>query len=491
MKKVFDKFVNGCVTLVNKYLPDAFIFAVILTIFVFVVAIFVTGVSPDTVTTPAVENVPFFERFMNLVYTGWYGGFWSLLAFSMQMALVVVTGSILANTPQVHNALVKLAKQPKTPGGAVFLVTFVGIVVAFINWGAALIVGGILAKEIARQLKGVHYALLVAAGYIGIGMWHGGFSGSIPLMIATPTAAGSGVFSISGGATFPLQAFNQSIFAPYNLFIYVVGLAVLPFVVKAMHPSQEKTVPVNPAVFAGEVEEPAKKARKEMTPAEKLENSHVLNWIIVILGFLAIVWYFVKMVRSGASFSLDLNMVNFMFLFISMALYGTPIKTVRAVNSVASGAAGVILQFPFYAGIAGMMVYAGGSSGVSIAKVVSDFFINISNATTFPLLVWLSAGIVNFFVPSGGGQWAVQAPLVMPAAQTMGLNLGKAAMSIAWGDCWTNLIQPFWALPLLAVAKLGAKDIMGYCIVCLLVLGVIIAIGMLIPAPAVAALLLA
>ena len=483
MKKVFDKFVNGCVTLVNKYLPDAFIFAVILTIVVFVFAIIVTGVAPS-------ETVGVLDRFTNLIYTGWYGGFWSLLAFAMQMALVVVTGSILANTPQINKALVALAKKPKTPGGAVFLVTFVGIVVAFINWGAALIVGGILAKEIARQLKGVHYALLVAAGYIGLGMWHGGFSGSIPLMVATPTNATSGVFAISGGATFPIQAFNQTIFAPYNLFIYVVGLAVLPFVMKAMHPAADKVTPVNPEMFAGEKAEEAPKARKDMTPAEKMENSVILNWIIVVLGFIAIIWYFVRMARSGAAFSLDLNMVNFIFLFVSMALYGKPIKTVRAVNEVAAGAAGVILQFPFYAGIAGMMTYAGGSTGVSIAKVVSDFFINISTTTTFPLFVWISAGIVNFFVPSGGGQWAVQAPLVMPAAVTMGVPIGKAAMSIAWGDCWTNLIQPFWALPLLAVAKLGAKDIMGYCIVCLIVLGVIMAIGMLIPPPAVAALLL-
>lgn len=482
MKKVFDKFVNGCVTLVNKYLPDAFIFAVILTIVVFVFAVIVTGVAPA-------DDIGVFDRFINLIFNGWYGGFWSLLAFAMQMALVVVTGSILANTPQINKALVALAKKPKTPGGAVFLVTFVGIVVAFINWGAALIVGAILAREIARQLKGVHYALLVAAGYIGLGMWHGGFSGSIPLMVATANA-GPGMFSIAGGATFPIQAFNQTIFAPYNLFIYVAGLAVLPFVMKAMHPAADKVKPVNPEMFANEEKEAVAVARKDMTPAERLENSIILNWIIVIMGFIAIIWYFASMAKDGRAFSLDLNMVNFMFLFISMALYGTPIKTVKAVNNVTAGAAGVILQFPFYAGISGMMTYAGGSNATSIAKVISDFFISISTATTFPLFVWLSAGIVNFFVPSGGGQWAVQAPLVMPAAGEIGVPVGKAAMSIAWGDCWTNLIQPFWALPLLAVAKLGAKDIMGYCIVCLIVLGFLMAIGMLIPPPAVAALLL-
>ncbi|MDD3383997.1 MAG: TIGR00366 family protein, partial [Bacilli bacterium] len=198
---------------------------------------------------------------------------------------------------------------------------------------------------------------------------------------------------------------------------------------------------------------------------------------------IAIVWYFYDMLGvRKASFSLDLNMVNFIFLIVSMALYKTPIRTVHAVNNVASGAAGVMLQFPFYGGIAGMMTYAGGSTGTSLAAILSNFFINISNNVTYPIFVMLSAGIVNFFVPSGGGQWAVQGPIVMPTALTFDrVTEGKAAMAIAWGDCWTNLIQPFWALPLLAVAKLQARDIMGYCIIALLALGIIIIIGMLIP----------
>ncbi len=470
----FGKLTDGCVSLVSKYLPDAFIFAVILTIFVFIVTIPASGVA-------ASETVSTFQRFINIIFKGWYGGFWSLLAFSMQMALVVVTGSILANTPQVKRGLVKLAKLPKTPGQAVWMVAFIGIIVAFLNWGAALIVGAILAKEIAKQLKGVHYALLVAAGYLGLGMWHGGFSGSIPLQIASTVTFKNSLGEVLWTTTgIP---FNQTIFAGYNLFIYVLGLIVLPILIKYMHPKADKVVTVDPSVFADEKEEAEKLERKSMTPAQKMEHSKVLNYIVVVMGLIAIVWYFYDMLGvRKASFSLDLNMVNFIFLIVSMALYKTPIKTVQAVNNVASGAAGVMLQFPFYGGIAGMMTYAGGSTGTSLAAILSNFFISISNNVTYPIFVWLSAGIVNFFVPSGGGQWAVQGPIVMPTALTFDrVTEGKAAMSIAWGDCWTNLIQPFWALPLLAVAKLQARDIMGYCIIALLALGIIIAIGMLIP----------
>jgi short-chain fatty acids transporter len=165
-------------------------------------------------------------------------------------------------------------------------------------------------------------------------------------------------------------------------------------------------------------------------------------------------------------------------LFAAILLHGTPINTVRAVNSAAKSVGGIVLQFPFYAGIMGVMV-AVGPEGVSLAGGISDFFVSISNQTTFPLFTFLSAGIVNFFVPSGGGQWAVQAPIMMPAGATLGVDAAKTAMSIAWGDAWTNMIQPFWALPVLGIAKLGAKNIMGYCLVVLMYSGIIIALGLM------------
>ncbi len=209
-----------------------------------------------------------------------------------------------------------------------------------------------------------------------------------------------------------------------------------------------------------------------MTPAERIENSKVLSLLLGVMGYAFIIGYFV---RNG--FALNLNIVNFVFLFTAIILHGTPRHLLDAVFSGARNTAGILLQFPFYAGIMGMMT-AAGPEGSSVASVISDWFVSISNETTFPLFTFLSAGIVNFFVPSGGGQWAVQAPIMMPAGLELGVDSAKTAMAIAWGDAWTNMIQPFWALPALGIAGLGAKDIMGYCLVVLIASGVIICAGM-------------
>ncbi len=176
---------------------------------------------------------------------------------------------------------------------------------------------------------------------------------------------------------------------------------------------------------------------------------------------------------------LDLNSVNFIFLILGLLGHGTPIRYVHATIDAAKGAAGVILQFPFYAGIQAMMVYHAGTTGTSLAAVISNFFVSISTTVTFPLWTFLAAGIVNFFVPSGGGQWSVQGPIMMPAGLALGVKPAVTGMAIAWGDQWTNMIQPFWALPALGAAGLGAKDIMGYCVLTLIVMGVVAVIGFL------------
>jgi short-chain fatty acids transporter len=214
--------------------------------------------------------------------------------------------------------------------------------------------------------------------------------------------------------------------------------------------------------------------KADMTPAERLENSRTLSLVLGVMGFSYIIFYFVT---NG--FALNLNIVNFTFLFSAVLLHGTPKSLLNSVSQGARNCSGILLQFPFYAGIMGMMT-ATGDSGASLAGVISQAFVSISNETTFPLFTFLSAGIVNFFVPSGGGQWAVQAPIMMPAGAALGVDAAKTAMAIAWGDAWTNMIQPFWALPALAIAGLGAKDVMGYCLMALIGSGVIISAGLLI-----------
>jgi short-chain fatty acids transporter len=450
MKNAFEKLTRGSVKLVERFLPDPFIFAVILTFIVVVAAMLFTGQTPIGV----VES--------------WYGGFWNLLAFSMQMVLVLVTGTILATAPAFKKLLGKLASIPKTKIQAVLIVNFVALIACFINWGFGLVIGAVFAKEVAKKVKGIDYPLLIAAAYSGFLVWHAGMSGSIPLKLAD----GTGLETATNGAVIDPITTNLTIFSTFNLLIFGIILFTLPFLLSFMHPKGDNVKAIDPALLEDEVEE-VSVAKEDMTPAERLENSRVINYVLSALGFIFIIKYFID---NG--FSLNLNIVNFTFLFAAILLHGTPINTVRAVNSAAKSVGGIVLQFPFYAGIMGVMV-AVGPEGVSLAGGISDFFVSISNQTTFPLFTFLSAGIVNFFVPSGGGQWAVQAPIMMPAGATLGVDVAKTAMSIAWGDAWTNMIQPFWALPVLGIAKLGAKNIMGYCLVVLMYSGIIIALGLM------------
>ncbi|EOC99455.1 TIGR00366 family protein [Caldisalinibacter kiritimatiensis] len=449
---MFRKFTNGCVALVQRYLPDPFLFAVILTLIVFVLGMIFTGQGP-----------------MSMV-VHWSDGFWGLLSFSMQMALVLVTGHTLAQAPIIKKGLKKLASIPKTPLQAIVAVTLVEAIAAWINWGFGLVIGALYAREIAKQIKGVDYRLLIAAGYSGFIVWHAGLSGSIPLKLAT---AGADLAKATNNVVVDPISTSQTIFAPFNLIILAVIVVTLPLVNRLMHPKGDNVVTIDPKLLEDEEEELAV-AKEDMTPADKMENSPVLSLLIGLMGLAYVVYYF-----ASNGFKLNLNIVNFMFLFTGIILHGTPRRFLDAIASAAKGTAGIILQFPFYAGIMGMMT-GGNAEGLSLAGVMSNAFVSISNETTFPFFSFLSAGLVNFFVPSGGGQWAVQAPIMMPAGAEIGVSATKTAMAIAWGDAWTNLIQPFWALPALGIAGLGARDIMGFCVVDLIYTGVIIALGLMI-----------
>ncbi|MDN5299389.1 MAG: short-chain fatty acid transporter [Clostridiales bacterium] len=443
---MFKKLTNGCIALVQKYLPDAFLFAVILSIIVFVLGIFMTGQTP-----------------MAMVQH-WGNGFWSLLSFSMQMALVVVTGFVLADTKVVKRFLDKLAGIPKSPKGAIYMVSVVSLIAMFINWGFGLVVGPLFAKRLAKRVKGVDYRLLIATGYASIANWHGGISGSIPLKMAS-----GGLEAETAGALTVAIPTSQTIFSHWNLIIQLAILIIIPLVNRAMHPDPEHTVEVDPRLLEDDVV--IRKGKSEMTPAERMESSMVLSMIIGVGGLAYIIWHF-----TTKGFDLNLNIVNFIFLFSAILLHGNPKDFLDSINRAARGVGGVILQFPFYAGIMGMMI-GKNAEGVSVAIIMSNAFVAISTPMTFPLYTYLSAGVVNFFVPSGGGQWAVQAPIMMPAGASLGVNPAITGMAIAWGDAWTNLIQPFWALPSLAIAGLGARDIMGYCIIDLFVVGVITVLG--------------
>lgn len=445
---MFQRLISGCVKMVQRYLPEPFIFAIILT---FIAALLAMPICHQT-PVEVVEH--------------WGGGVWNLLAFSMQMALVLVCGSTLAAAPVVKRGISALASLPKSSAGAIALVTAVSAIACWLNWGFGLIVGVIFAKEIARKLLGVDYRLLIASAYSGFVVWHAGLSGSIPLTMATPgealTAATNGIL------TAPVPV-SQTILHPYNLVMVVLVIAALVTVNALMHPKQG-VVTVDPSLL---VEETAEVSETADTPAEKMENSRILAWLIALLGLSYLV---IKLFFRGGAF--DLNSVIMLFLFVGVILHGTPLSYVRAFTKAASGAAGILLQFPFYAGIMGIITGVG-HSGICFGTVISDACISISTPTTYPLLTFLCAAVLNMFVPSGGGHWAIQAPIMFAAGANLGVDPGLTGTAIAWGDAWTNLIQPFWAIPALAIAKLNAKDIMGFCLIDLLVTGVIICGGLL------------
>lgn len=449
--------IKFCVKLVQRWLPEPFIFAIILTLVAACLAMPICHQTPIEV----VEN--------------WGGGVWNLLAFAMQMALVLVCGSTLAAAPAIKRVISSLAGIPKSPAAAIALVTGVSAIACWLNWGFGLIVGVIFAKEIAKRLQGVDYRLLIASAYSGFVVWHAGLSGSIPLTMATPGEAL--VKATNGILTEPVPV-SQTILDYHNLIIVAVVIIAIVITNSLMHPKND-IICVDPALLEEESassQQPTANGQQPIakTPAQRMENSRVLSWIVALLGFSYLI---IHLGFRGGSF--DLGSVIMLFLFLGVVLHGTPLAYVCAFGKAATGASGIILQFPFYAGIMGIITGVG-ASGICFGTVISNACISISTPTTYPLLTFLCAALLNMFVPSGGGHWAIQAPIMFAAGANLGVDPGLTGTAIAWGDAWTNLIQPFWAIPALAIAKLDAKDIMGFCLIDLLITGIIICSGLVI-----------
>jgi len=421
---------------VQRWLPDAFIFSVLLTGIVFAAGIFSQGESPVAMV-----------RF-------WGDGIWNLLTFAMQVILTLITGHVLAQSKPVQAGLGKIATLAKTPPQAIMLMTFIALIACWLNWGFGLIASALFAKELARRVRGVHFPLLVASAYSGILIWHAGLSGSIPLKLAMI----GGDFGIE--QVIPV---SQTMFSFPILMMCAVMLISLPIINSLMLPDESEIQAFEEIPFN---QSSKKTVKKDMTPAERLENSVITSFLLSALGACYLVIHF----SEGGS--LDLNSLNLIFLVLGILFHATPASYLDSLNDAIKGSSGIVIQFPLYAGIMGMVVQSG------LATSISTWFVSISDASTFPVLTFLSAGLVNLFVPSGGGQWAVQAPIVIPAAQSLGVPLNQAAMAVALGDAWTNMAQPFWALPLLGIAGLGIRDIMGYCVVALLWSGIVFTLGL-------------
>lgn len=434
---------NFFVRLVRKYLPQPFTLAVILSVIVYIMGMLIMKKSAHE---------------MNQY---WGKGFFSLYGFTMQMVLVLVTGHALASAPVIQRLLKALASIPKSPRRAVLFMAFVGCLTSYLNWAFGLIAGALVARELAKNNlgKGLHYPLLVAAAYGGNVIR--GPSSSIPLVIATP-----GHFLEKLMGVVPV---TETLYSSWNLIITIVLVITIPTIFYLMYPKKnELVVEIDPKLLAEEHIEREKETID--TPAQKMDNSIILTILVAFAGGWMLYDYFSKQ----PSFNLNLDILIMIFMVFGIIAHKTLAGYANAINNAVKTSGGIILQFPFYAGMMGMM----GSSG--LAKWLSDLFVSFSTANTLPLFTFWSAGILNIFIPSGGGQWAVQGPIMMQAAHEIGASSAKVAMALAWGDSWTNQIQPFWALPLLAIANLGIRDIMGYCLMNAILVGIIVSIGLII-----------
>ncbi|RNC82591.1 MAG: short-chain fatty acid transporter [Phycisphaera sp.] len=434
--------------------PDPFVIAVLLTALTFVLALVRTDASPGDLVA---------------AWSSPGDGVWKFLAFSMQMCLILVTGHVLASSKPVSFILGRLAELPRTGAQAAAMVAIIAAALGTLNWGLGLIAGAIIARDTGRSLtkRNIehHYPVLVAAGYLGLMVWHGGFSGTAPLKISTEAEIAS---VLPSGTELDPISIGQTILSPMNMLVTGGLLVICPIVMALLMPKTGgQRAPAAPD------EQPIEEATdiKPLLP-KLLEDTPIVNVLLaVLIGAWAIGFYFPENKPSGLT-RLTPNDVNLTVLMLGLILHGTPRSFINAVEEGARGCAGIIIQFPLYAGIMGMMHSSG------LTSQIAELFAGAANERTLAPLTCVSAGIVNLFVPSGGGQWGVQGPIVVESALASGVPLPKAIMALAYGDQLTNMLQPFWALPLLAITGAKAREIVGYTAI-VMIFGLIWTLGCL------------
>jgi short-chain fatty acids transporter len=399
-------------------------------------------------------------------------GIWKLLAFSMQMCLILVTGYALATTSFFESLIRKFASIPKSTASAAALVGLVACICGLLNWGLGLIVGALLAREVGfsmqRSNKPCHYPLIVAAGYVGLLVWHGGLSGSAPLSMTTKSGAAKVVPS-QYLEQLESIALSDSIGSPLN-FVVSGGLVVLvPILLALLAPKSNGDIRTIEAFGVNPGHTHEQKVHHKSLP-DTLNHSTVVAWLLAIPLLLALGRH---MVVSGID-RLGLNEITMFMLGVGLLLHGSPVGYMHAITRGAKGCAGIIIQFPLYAGIMAIMVSSG------LMGSLTEFMVETGTQETVPLLTMVSAGVVNLFVPSGGGQWAIQAPIALESGLQSGVSPGTMVMAVAYGDQLTNMLQPFWALPLLAITGVRARDIVGYTAIVMVAASVWITFGLLI-----------
>lgn len=444
-RRTLSKVAGFFTELMRRYLPDPFVFAIGLTLLTMVMAMLVQGQS-----APA-------------VILNWGKGFWDLLAFTTQMAVILAMGYVLATAPLVDRFLDRIVERVHTPRGAVIVATLVGGIGSYLNWGFGLVIGGIVARKLAMHVRGVHYPLIIAAAYSGFTMYGLGLSASIPVLISTPGHPMEKAMGVIG--------LGDTIFSLPMLLTALAVIVTLPLVNAMLHPRDPKqVVEINLASEAraeGAAAPGAHSMGVENTIATRLNNSRLLSLAIGLCGLGYAVLHFSQGGR------LDLNLINFLILFIGILLLGTPAHYVAKLNEGIKTISGIILQYPFYAGIMAVM------AGSGLVDTISRVFVDIATPQTLPFWGLVSSFVINFFAPSGGGHWVIQGPFMIDAAKAINSSIAQTSMSVMLGNAWNDLVQPFWILPALALSRLKLKDVMGYTVIMMFWVGLIYIVAML------------
>jgi len=431
-----NKLTSFFTELMRKYLPDPFVFAIALTLLTVLMAMGIEGQGLGQITRE------------------WGKGFWSLLAFTTQMAVILAMGYVLATAPLTDRLLDRIVSHVHQPRTAIIVATLVGGIGSYLNWGFGLVIGGIVAKKLALKVKGVHYPLIIAAAYSGFTMYGLGLSASIPVLIAT-----TGHPLVDQMGTVPL---SETIFSAPMLITSLIIIITLPLLNAWLHPrAGEKVIEVDPAIDKSTEPAAGSDLFEQNTIASKLNNSRILSLLIGLLGMAYVVFHF----ADGGS--LDLNLINFFILFLGVLLLGTPAAYVAKLNDGIKTISGIILQYPFYAGIMAIM------AGSGLVNTISHVFVDVATPGTLPFWGLISSFFINFFAPSGGGHWMIQGPFMIDAAKEIGSSISQTSMAVMLGNSWNDLVQPFWILPALALSKLKLRDVMSYTVIMMIWVGII------------------
>lgn len=438
------------VYLFERVMPDPFIFAVVLTF---------AGAALAFVFAPNAS--------LPQIASAWYGGVFAIFAFAFQMVIMLVAGYALAIAPPVQRTLARIAGLVSTPLSAISLTIVVSLIASWINWGVGLVTAALLAREMAKRVR-VDFGWLVAAAYSGFVISTEGLSGSIALSQATHGSALNIVEKVTGHGL-PL---SQTVFTRFNLIPCFALLIILPIVFRALQPAAKDTVVADPERLRQEDQQVHATERVDSL-GSKLDNAWVFNLFLVALGIFALI---TEWRRTG--FALDLNSVIVLLVLGGLILHLRPVAYIAAVKHAARISGSLILQYPLYGGLMGIITTTG------LAGVLSKVFIRFSSAHTLPFFTYLTSMIITLFVPSGGGHWAVQGPFAVPAAQELHSSLAGVTMAVAQGESVANMLQPFWALPILAIAGIKMRRMMGFMVVTFVISSIIFGLSLLLLVPA-------